>query len=202
MSNLYLNLSKVQNAIKAPKGQWNDFSNYYYRSCEDIVEAAKPLCFENGLVLTLSDVLIHIEGRFYVEATATVINIEDGEKYSVTAQARESESKKGMDVAQVTGASSSYARKYALNGLFGIDDEKDPDTKDNKDNKADKPKKQSGKDELGDKLSALIIQKGATVKGILDKYKDETKKFASEIKFMTADKKQEYIDRLEKLDDK
>jgi hypothetical protein len=200
--NLWEKLSIVQKEIKAPKGQWNDFSNYYYRSCEDIVEAAKPLCSDNGLLLTLSDTLIHIEGRFYVEATATVINVEDGEKYFVTAQAREAESKKGMDSAQVTGAASSYARKYALNGLFGIDDEKDPDTKDNKADKPDKPKKQSGKDELGDKLNALIIKKGATVKGILDKYKVETKKFASEIKFITADKKQEYIDRLEKLDDK
>jgi len=122
---LYDKLRAVQSALKAPKGQENKFGGYKYRSCEDILEAVKPLLAENGLVLTISDDIGIVGERYYVKATATVT---DGEnRISVTAFAREPESRKGMDEAQVTGSSSSYARKYALNGLFCIDDTKDPD---------------------------------------------------------------------------
>jgi len=116
-------LNKIQKALKAPKGQHNSFGNYDYRSCEDILEAVKPLLGE--AVLTLNDEIVMIGNRFYVKATATLSA--QGISLSVTAYAREAEEKKGMDVAQITGAASSYARKYALNGLFLIDDTKDDD---------------------------------------------------------------------------
>ena len=122
-------LSKIQAAIKAPKGQFNNFGKYKYRSCEDIVEAVKPVINSLGFYLILSDQLVNIGNRFYIEATATISN--GLETFSAKALAREEESKKGMDGAQVTGASSSYARKYALNGLFAIDDTKDSDATNN-----------------------------------------------------------------------
>ena len=119
-------LCKIQRELKAPKNQKNSFGGYNYRSCEDILEAVKPLLAAEGIVLTITDNIEMIGGRYYVKATATVT---DGEKsISTTAFAREAEGRKGMDESQVTGSSSSYARKYALNGLFCIDDTKDADT--------------------------------------------------------------------------
>lgn len=121
--NIYQKLEAIQKSLKAPKGQMNKFGGYRYRSCEDILEAVKPLL--NGAVVTLSDTIREVGGRVYVEAEATFI---DGENsVTVTAYAREAEVKKGMDESQITGAASSYARKYALNGLFLIDDTKDAD---------------------------------------------------------------------------
>lgn len=125
---LYEKLLSIQTELKAPKGQWNDFGNYHYRSCEDILEAVKPLCKAYKTLVTVSDTLEYINGRFYVKATATLTDAENGENVCVTAYAREPESKRGMDESQVTGTASSYARKYALNGLFCIDDTKDADT--------------------------------------------------------------------------
>lgn len=119
-------LAKIQSLIKAPKGQFNSFGKYKYRSCEDIVEAIKPVINPLGFYLTLSDEIVNIGNRFYVKATATLSN--GTETYSCSAYAREEEVKKGMDGSQVTGASSSYARKYSLNGLFAIDDTKDSDS--------------------------------------------------------------------------
>jgi hypothetical protein len=118
-------LAKIQSLVKAPKGQVNKFGNYKYRSCEDIVEAVKLVINPLGYYLTLMDEIVLIGSRVYVKATATLSNGE--QTYSATAYAREEETKKGMDAAQVTGAASSYARKYALNGLFAIDDTKDAD---------------------------------------------------------------------------
>lgn len=126
MSGLMKALSEVQYKLKAPKGQVNSFGHYNYRSCEDILEAVKPLLHEAGLTLTLSDDVVAVGNRIYVKATATVSDGTDS--VSNTAFAREAESKKGMDDSQVTGAASSYSRKYALNGLFCIDDTKDADT--------------------------------------------------------------------------
>ena len=120
-------LYAVQQQLKAPKGQRNDFGKYNYRSCEDIVESVKPLLAVQRLLLTMSDDLVQVGDRYYIKATAKITDITDGETVEVTAFAREEESKKGMDGSQVTGASSSYARKYALNGLFAIDDTKDSD---------------------------------------------------------------------------
>lgn len=119
----------IQSELKAPKGQYNSFGKYNYRSCEDILEGVKPLLAKHGLVLTIQDSIDLIGDRFYVKATATIT---DGkENVSTSAYARESLDKKGMDASQVTGATSSYARKYALNGLLAIDDTKDADAMDN-----------------------------------------------------------------------
>lgn len=120
-------LVNIQSKLKAPKGQYNSFGKYKYRSCEDILEAVKPLLKENNCVLTIADDIILVGDRFYVKAIVTLKN-SSGETVTTTAFAREEESKKGMDGSQVTGASSSYARKYALNGMFCIDDTKDSDT--------------------------------------------------------------------------
>lgn len=127
MKNVLMKLNKIQTELKAPKGQMNKFGNYRYRSCEDILESVKPLLAEHKCVLPISDKVNLIGDRYYIESTATIIDCESGESYSVTASAREEEAKKGMDGSQVTGASSSYARKYALNGLLDIDDTKDSD---------------------------------------------------------------------------
>lgn len=118
-------LLSVQAALKAPKGQFNAFGKYNYRSCEDILEAVKPLLYEHGLTLVIRDQVVAVGNRIYVQATAMITN-QDGQ-VTVTAFAREEEDKKGMDGSQITGAASSYARKYALNGLFLIDDTKDSD---------------------------------------------------------------------------
>jgi hypothetical protein len=118
-------LAKIQSLIKAPKGQFNSFGKYKYRSCEDIVEAVKPVINPLGFYLTLSDEVVSIGNRFYIKATARISN--GTEVYESLAYAREEEVKKGMDGSQVTGAASSYARKYALNGLFAIDDTADSD---------------------------------------------------------------------------
>lgn len=124
----YVRLAEIQRTLNAPKGQYNSFGKYHYRSCEDILEGVKPLL--NGLFLSISDEIVLIGDRYYVKATATIT---DGETtHSASAMAREAVDKKGMDDAQITGATSSYARKYCLNGLFGIDDSKDADTDEHK----------------------------------------------------------------------
>jgi len=123
-------LVDVQKRLKAPKGQKNTFGNYNYRSCEDIVEAVKPLLHEHGAHLLLWDSLENIGDRYYVKATAGITYKDTA--IQVRASARGAESQKGMDESQITGAASSYARKYALNGLFAIDDTKDADTQDNR----------------------------------------------------------------------
>lgn len=123
-------VAAVQGALRAPKGQWNGFGKYAYRSCEDILEAVKPLLTQHGLVLTIGDAVEQVGDRIYIRATATLT---DGERsLSNSALAREPLDKKGMDASQVTGMASSYARKYALNGLLCIDDAKDADTMDNR----------------------------------------------------------------------
>lgn len=127
MSEINKKLANIQRDLKAPKGQFNGFGKYKYRSCEDILEAVKPLLAREGAVLTLSDHVQEMGGRVYIVACATLTDAESGDCVMVTAQAREEETKKGMDASQVTGAASSYARKYALNGLFCIDDTKDSD---------------------------------------------------------------------------
>lgn len=121
-------LSAVQTELKAPKGQYNSFGKYKYRSCEDILEAVKPLCAANKAIVMLSDRIEQIGDRYYIKAFVTFRDLESEAEIVSTAYAREDESKKGMDGSQVTGATSSYARKYALNGLFCIDDTKDADT--------------------------------------------------------------------------
>lgn len=125
-------LIAIQGELKAPKSQFNSFGKYNYRSCEDILEAVKPLLKQYQCLLTITDDVVQVGDRIYVKATATIYTPSMSTGYSVSAFARESETKKGMDDSQVTGTASSYARKYALNGLFCIDDTKDADTMDNR----------------------------------------------------------------------
>lgn len=138
-------LLQIQSELKAPKGQFNAYGKYKYRSCEDILEAVKPILKKNNCTLLLSDSLIYVGERYYIKATATLVNAE-GKSVSTEAYAREEETKKGMDASQITGASSSYARKYALNGLLCIDDNKDSDTTNTGDNAPAAPAKASKED--------------------------------------------------------
>lgn len=129
--NVWQKLLYVQKNLKAPKGQYNRFGEYHYRSCEDIQEALKPLLSDVGAVLLLNDEIVQMGGRYYIKAAARFLDVESGESVGNTAYARECDSRPKMDTAQITGSCSSYARKYALNGLFCIDDSRDPDTMDN-----------------------------------------------------------------------
>jgi hypothetical protein len=126
MSNIYSKLMTIQSNLKAPKGQYNNFGKYKYRSCEDILESVKPLLSQHDCALVITDDIVMLGERIYVKATAKLIS--GSEHIESSAFAREEDTKKGMDSSQVTGAASSYARKYALNGLFCIDDTKDSDT--------------------------------------------------------------------------
>lgn len=163
-------LSEIQENLNAPKNQYNSFGKYKYRSCEDILESVKPLL--KGLFLSISDEIVLTGNRYYVRATATIT---DGENsHSASAMAREEESKKGMDAAQVTGATSSYARKYCLNGLFGIDDNKDADTDEHKQQQsASLPEKQPSH-------SPDIILKEFTESATNSKTPEELKRHFSE----------------------
>lgn len=157
-------LIAIQSELKAPKGQMNKFGNYKYRSCEDILEALKPLLAKHNCLLFLSDDMVNIDGRYYVKAQATIIN-KDGLKLEVSAFAREEESKKGMDGSQVTGASSSYARKYALNGLFLIDDTKDSDATNTHDKEeVKKPKLEIGTENFEKCRAAYLADKKVLAK--------------------------------------
>lgn len=127
MTEIYEKLSRIQQKLIAPKGQKNDFGKYNYRSCEDILKALKPLTDENRCVVFITNELVEIGGRHYVEATVTLADLDSDGVIVSKAQAREEAEKKGMDASQITGAASSYARKYALAGLFCIDNEKDSD---------------------------------------------------------------------------
>lgn len=127
--NFFKRIAEVQNEMKVPKDLYNSFGKYKYRNAETILNTAKPICLAHDLLLTVSDEVVEIGGRNYVKATARLDStIEDGQYFEVSGYAREAETKKGMDDSQITGATSSYARKYALNGLFCLDDTKDADT--------------------------------------------------------------------------
>lgn len=168
-------LNTIQSLLKAPKDQYNKFGDYKYRNCEDILEAVKPLLFSQSCTLTISDEIVMIGTRYYVRATATIKNA-NGETEMTTAYAREDESKKGMDASQITGSTSSYARKYALNGLFCIDDTKDSDSLNNEcqsNNQLEKDnRKLLPKDKFNDEdLMKWIYQK-------LEKAKSENKRLS------------------------
>ena len=124
---VYKKLIEVQTKLKAPKNQYNSFGKYSYRNCEDILEALKPILKEVGATIIISDEVVPVNERYYVKATVKFIDTETGEAVEASANAREEDNKKGMDSSQLTGSTSSYARKYALNGLFAIDDTKDSD---------------------------------------------------------------------------
>lgn len=162
--NVYEKLAAVQSALKAPKSQRNNFGGYNYRSCEDIVEAVKPLLAQYGLLLLMRDEIEMVADRIYVKAIVSVVDTADGTSVVATAYAREELSKKGMDASQVTGASSSYARKYALNGMLAIDDTKDSDaTNDHgkgEEKSEAKPKKEEKPVDYRKKLIAKIKELG------------------------------------------
>lgn len=139
---IYEKLSAIQQELKAPKGQYNSFGKYKYRSCEDILEAVKPICAKHKTALVLLDDIREVSGRFYVVAQAQLHDCESDNAVTATAFAREPDEKKGMDDSQITGTASSYARKYALNGLFCIDDTKDADTDEYKHQQDKKPSKE------------------------------------------------------------
>lgn len=156
--NIYEKLSKIQSELKAPKGQYNSFGKYKYRSCEDILEALKPIVAKHKATLIISDELYNIGLRYYVKATVTLVDVENENAcISNSAFAREEEEKKGMDASQITGTASSYARKYALNGLFNIDDTKDADTNEfaNQNKEIDKSLKEEWK--VTNKASSNIV---------------------------------------------
>ena len=179
-------LVKIQSELKAAKNQRNNFGKYNYRSCEDILESVKPLLKDAGLHLIVTDEIVMVGERYYVKATATLFG--DGEPITSTAFAREAENKKGMDSAQVTGATSSYARKYALNGLFAIDDSKDVDTdehhKQTDGNKAaTKPKAKLDEKQL--KTICMAIE-GGNAKYTKDKIKSSYDLSKEQIKTLDA----------------
>lgn len=180
-------LIMIQQGLKAPKGQFNSFGKYKYRSCEDILEAVKPLLSEQACTLVISDDIMMIGDRFYVKATATLTNSE-GVTEVATAFAREQDNKSGMDSSQLTGATSSYARKYALNGLFCIDDTKDADTMDNTNEgqNTPAPKQEDTRPWMTEKQLYSALERIAS--GLLD-----TEKQCKEIFRM----KKEYRERIE-----
>ena len=128
LKNVLGKLLKIQCGLKVPKNKYSEFGNFHFRSCEDILEAAKPICEENGCVITLYDEITQVGDRYYVRATATIFDIESEESFVTSAWAREEEIKPKLDRSQTTGSASSYARKYALNALLAIDDTADADT--------------------------------------------------------------------------
>ena len=176
------NIINIQADLRAPKKQFNNFGKYKYRSCEDILEAVKPLLKKYNCQLTLTDDIIERGSRYYVRATATLID-GDEETY-VTGWAREEEEKKGMDASQITGTASSYARKYALNGLFLIDDANDADT--------DAYARQSGtkarEDNYADDLQGAILQmqKAETLDDAYNVWNIFSQKYGNDESFITA----------------
>lgn len=168
MKALVNKLRDVQKELKAPKGNYNSFGKYKYRSCEDILEAVKPLLSQNELALTLTDEIVGVGNRVYVKATA---RLTDGEhEIQTVAYAREADSKKGMDESQITGTASSYARKYALNGLFCIDDAKDADTDAYKINQQT-PHNGPDKETIRAEVLQLAQAKGMTPAQVAQKFK-------------------------------
>ena len=217
--NVYEKLMTVQTKLRAPKGQYNSFGKYSYRSCEDILEALKPLLAEVGAIINITDEIkvigdnfetmevedkktgeksVRLVGRrFYIEATAMFIDVETGDSIVARALAREDEAKKGMDLAQVTGSVSSYARKYALNGLFAIDDNRDPDST-NKHGKDIKPNMTpvSGLSEAQIKRLFAIGNKAGFKKDVVEA--TVKKMFGCEPKDMTKEQYNTVCERLEK----
>jgi hypothetical protein len=157
MKELLRKLQKVQSELKSKKKRYNSFGEYKYRSCEDILEDVKPLLFENGLFILISDDIEYYHGRHYVKSTISVYDISSntGTFLEVHAYAREEESKKKMDASQITGSTSSYARKYALNGLFAIDDAKDSDATNKHENYKKKEKQHVNEDKKREYLEKM-----------------------------------------------
>ena len=190
--NIYMKLVEVQSRLKAPKSCFNKFGNYAYRNCEDILEALKPLLNEVKAIVSISDEVVLVGERYYIKATVKFIDAETGEVVEASAMAREEESKKGMDSSQLTGSTSSYARKYALNGLFAIDDTKDSDTtnthgKDNVTTLSDAQLKRMYA--IGSKAGYSNSKVDTMIK----------QKYSKDAKFMTKTEYDNVVDGLEKI---
>lgn len=186
---IYEKLQKVQSEMKAPKNLYNSFGKYSYRNAEGICEAFKPFGQKYGLALLLTDEVVEVGGRIYVKATATLVDTERGGTISVTAFAREAETKKGMDDSQVTGATSSYARKYALNGLFLLDDTKDPDTEEYQSRGKAEPKEERGKaypSRREMEAACEAYYKGENLRKMLDYYKVDSIKSLNDGQLVVA----------------
>ena len=190
--NIYMKLVEVQSELKAPKSQFNKFGNYAYRNCEDILEALKPILNKVKAIVNISDEVVLVGERYYIKATVKFIDAETGEVVEASAMAREEESKKGMDASQLTGSTSSYARKYALNGLFAIDDTKDSDTtnthgKDNVTTLSDAQLKRMYA--IGSKAGYSNSKVDTMIK----------QKYSKDAKFMTKTEYDNVVDGLEKI---
>lgn len=174
MMAIYEKLLNIQVELKAPKSQTNNFGRYNYRSCEDILEAVKPILKKEKCVVIVNYEIEQVDNRFYVKATVSLVDVESGEIIASSAYAREEENKKGMDSSQVTGASSSYARKYALNGLFAIDDTKDGDvTNSGEENESSASQQSLIKQQIGEILKVKGIGFDKLTEVIKTKFKKQ-----------------------------
>ena len=175
-------LSDIQKKLEVPKNQYNSFGKYHYRSCEDILTAVKPL-LPKGYSLVVGDDMVVAGDRFYIKATAAILDENNKEIIAISAFAREPESQKGMNEAQITGSASSYARKYALNGLFAIDDTKDADTtNDHKGNEKSKTKKSSETSESGKGFSKTLKEDHEM---LVEMYGEEEKEYSQGLQVLT-----------------
>ena len=207
-------MMKIQTTLKAPKNLFNSFGNYKYRNAEGILEAVKPLLAENKLSMYISDDVQAVNDRVYVKATVSIFDIETGESVMATASAREALNKKGMDDSQITGTASSYARKYALNGIFLLDDTKDADTDENQKERtarANKQEQEKNKEKLNQMKISLVKQKTLLdlcedekfdINKILKSYKHESIKDITEgqYKYIVANKDKESVRKLWAVD--
>ena len=188
---VYEKLKNIQTELKAPKGQVNKFGGYKYRSCEDIMKAAKPVLAKYNCTVVIKDDVEYIGDRFYVKATATLTDVETGESIETTALAREPEMKKGSDESQITGAASSYARKYCLNGLFLIDDTKDADVTN------------KGNDELSGIIDQIVVVctkvGGSKNKALMDVLKEYSSNGNPKL-IKSVDKAKECLAAVEKVE--
>jgi hypothetical protein len=194
--NVYMKLVEVQSKLKAPKSQFNKFGNYAYRNCEDILEALKPLLNEVKAIINISDDVVLVGERYYIKATVKFICAETGEIIEASAMAREEENKKGMDSSQLTGSTSSYARKYALNGLFAIDDTKDSDTTNTHNKDTGKASNNNEVISEAQVKRLFVLAKGKDtdkVKSVVDKYGFKSSKD------ITKDKYNSICDEIEKI---
>lgn len=207
-------MMKIQTTLKAPKNLFNSFGNYKYRNAEGILEAVKPLLAENKLSMYISDDVQAVNDRVYVKATVSIFDIETGESVMATASAREALNKKGMDDSQITGTASSYARKYALNGIFLLDDTKDADTDENQKERtarANNKEQEKNKEKLDQMKISLVKQKTLLdlcedekfdINKILKSYKHESIKDITEgqYKYIVANKDKESVRKLWAVD--
>ncbi len=207
MVKIYEKLLQIQTKLKAPKSSYNKFGNFYYRNCEDILEALKPLLKEEKAVVIIRDEVVRIDDRYYIKAIARFVDCETGEGIENCAYAREEREKKGADTSQVTGAASSYARKYALNGLFCIDDTKDADSsamQKGSNKEGGTPQKIPPQRDLPSGQEKIDEKRIQIIKGLTEKYKDRGMKIEKLLKMyqlkdiadMTT---QQYSDCINKL---